>query len=1000
MPGVPSDMEHVSNANAKHDNGTSDLGSRSSSSARRQLVTVCQEMSGYSVAPDYDYYLGDNIGRHTSVSDGKAACDADPNCAGFNWVAGGTDGYTKSVVAPAVPSPGICLYTKIVTSCEAIAGYTVTADYDYYLGDNIARHTSLDAGKTACNNDASCKGFNWVAGGTDGYTKTVVAPASYSRGICLYTKKVTSCEAIAGYTVTADYDYSVGDNIARHTSADAGKTACNNDASCKGFNWVAGGTDGYTKTVVAPATYSYGICLYTKKDYSVGDNIARHTSADAGKTACNNDASCKGFNWVAGGTDGYTKTVVAPATYSYGICLYTKKDYSVGDNIARHTSADAGKTACNNDASCKGFNWVAGGTDGYTKTVVAPATYSYGICLYTKKDYSVGDNIARHTSADAGKTACNNDASCKGFNWVAGGTDGYTKTVVAPATYSYGICLYTKKDYSVGDNIARHTSADAGKTACNNDASCKGFNWVAGGTDGYTKTVVAPATYSYGICLYTKKDYSVGDNIARHTSADAGKTACNNDASCKGFNWVAGGTDGYTKTVVAPATYSYGICLYTKKDYSVGDNIARHTSADAGKTACNNDASCKGFNWVAGGTDGYTKTVVAPATYSYGICLYTKKDYSVGDNIARHTSADAGKTACNNDASCKGFNWVAGGTDGYTKTVVAPATYSYGICLYTKKVTSCEAIAGYTVTADYDYYLGDNIARHTSADAGKTACNNDANCAGFNWVAGGTDGYTKAVVAPASYSYGICLYTKTTPPNNCLTNKCFDRHAKCTPTSDATPNCGTCNKGFELADYAGNSDPSFRACIPSNNINICTQAPYLTPRVWVTCRDSDGCHNGFKWDSTKQKCVDRNECEDTPGICGAVATCIDIPWSYACACPSIDDHYPGGAYAGTFTFDPSSKTCVDATASPKCIYGTFRYNGACVDDPCLDANLNKACAEPYTCMAAMDGSSHRCICKGEMINGECRVDPCLSKPCPSAGAVCTPAADYLSRTCA
>ncbi|KAG2427183.1 hypothetical protein HXX76_010902 [Chlamydomonas incerta] len=213
--------------------------------------------------------------------------------------------------------------------------------------------------------------------------------------------------------------------------------------------------------------------------------------------------------------------------------------------------------------------------------------------------------------------------------------------------------------------------------------------------------------------------------------------------------------------------------------------------------------------------------------------------------------------------------------------------------------------------------------------------------------------------------------------NLCLANKCYDRHAACDDSSGSV-NCGTCAPGFEPADYVNNPDSSAlapRACVPSNNINICTKAPYLTPRIWITCRDSDGCHNGFKWDGSLQRCIDRDECLDTPGICGSTAKCINIPWSYACSCPDINDHYPGGAYPGSFTFDDTTKKCVDATASPKCEYGTFRSNGACVDDPCLDANFNNPCGANQVCTAATDGSTYTCTCRGLLASGVCNISP-------------------------
>ncbi|KAG2423979.1 hypothetical protein HXX76_014918 [Chlamydomonas incerta] len=168
-----------------------------------------------------------------------------------------------------------------------------------------------------------------------------------------------------------------------------------------------------------------------------------------------------------------------------------------------------------------------------------------------------------------------------------------------------------------------------------------------------------------------------------------------------------------------------------------------------------------------------------------------------------------------------------------------------------------------------------------------------------------------------------------------------------------------------------------RSCVPSKNVNICTKAPYLTPRIWITCRDDDGCHNGFRWDATKLNCVDRDECADTPGICGPVAKCTNIPWSYACVCPDINHHYPGGAYPGTYTYikQGDAMKCVDETASPKCEYGTFRYNGACVDDPCLDANFQSPCGANEDCTTAEDGSSYTCTCRN-----------LVGAPCPAAAA--------------
>ncbi|KAG2424684.1 hypothetical protein HXX76_014260 [Chlamydomonas incerta] len=124
-----------------------------------------------------------------------------------------------------------------------------------------------------------------------------------------------------------------------------------------------------------------------------------------------------------------------------------------------------------------------------------------------------------------------------------------------------------------------------------------------------------------------------------------------------------------------------------------------------------------------------------------------------------------------------------------------------------------------------------------------------------------------------------------------------------------------------------------------------------------------------------------------------------IPWSYACSCPDINDHYPGGNYPGSFTFDDATKTCVDATSSPKCEYGTFRYNGACVDDPCFDANYNSPCSANQVCSAAADGASYTCTCRGQMVSGVCKINPCMATPCPVAGSTCSPSFDFTTQTC-
>lgn len=54
------------------------------------------------------------------------------------------------------------------------------------------------------------------------------------------------------------------------------------------------------------------------------------------------------------------------------------------------------------------------------------------------------------------------------------------------------------------------------------------------------------------------------------------------------------------------------------------------------------------------------------------------------------------------------------------------------------------------------------------------------------------------------------------------------------------------------------------------------------------------CNDGFRLDSVKAICVDVNECQEMPDICG-VGFCINDDGSYHCVCPEGFMLLPNGS---------------------------------------------------------------------------------------------------------
>ncbi|KAG2486922.1 hypothetical protein HYH03_014421 [Edaphochlamys debaryana] len=828
--------------------------------------TVCNPYSGYSVQADVDH-AGDDIAVTGNATNALAACNADPSCKGFSL----PNGVTKKAVSPVVASAGRCLYIKIETICAAFSGYTVQINMDH-TGDDLQQTTSVTVAATACTANAACRGFN-----SNGVLKTTVSPASATYGTCLYTKVPAACKDFPGYTKQADVDHT-GDNIVwKFTLSDAFEV-CNLDPTCRGFNSL-----GYVKSDAIANTASSGMCLYTKLTNTVLDQawcgsvqekfslLPRFSWGNTpsayqdlwSQAGCEPEKICRywystrgaivcGFNlpatlrpsWRALNCDRILNLTQDPNfTQCPSIVGYNIKGNSdfVGNDIGRKDSLEEALKACNEDLTCKGFN-----SDGYYKTVVFPRVSAPCVCVYTKVNpVTVLDQddcgavqekfgiIPRTTWGEATPayqdlwkaSACEPEKICRYWYkrwgvkpcvdygsmpdnlqpaWQALNCDFYWNDF-CPTIDLYTVAANVDHEYT-GDNLPiKAPSAVEAARACTADLTCRGFN-----SDGWTKRILTPTAPSKCKCLYTKINFTTtldSDGcgyvqeqfgiIPKSTWGNATQAyqslwtanACEPEKICRYWykRWgvqPCGGFGSMPANLQAswnalqcarywthcPAFSGYSVANHADH---VSDDIGRRSTPAAAASACDIDVTCKGFN-----SDGYFKTVVAPASFALCKCLYTKQnvitvldDYRCGmvqeqfgilPKVSWGNATDATRqiwtsSFCEPDKICRYWysRWGVQPCVGYG-SMPSNLYRSWDILNCNRFWNYCSDVSGYSVAGNVDHE-GDDIpgSPRNGITATADACNADPTCKGFN-----SAGYFKTVVAPTAPAQCMCLYTK------------------------------------------------------------------------------------------------------------------------------------------------------------------------------------------------------------------------------------------------
>ncbi|GIL54754.1 hypothetical protein Vafri_10460 [Volvox africanus] len=520
---------------------------------------------------------------------------------------------------------------------------------------------------------------------------------------------------------------------------------------------------------------------------------------------------------------GWTKSDDVTPMYNEGMCAYTKNAETYCPPVAGFTvqvdtmvsGSDIGSyvadpvTACKTDPNCKGFDWVSSWvTDsayynkvgmGLPKSATSPTTRMQGLCAYTRMP---GPPSPPRPPMPSPK------ASPKVPLPVLQSPPPPSLSSPSSSTqcpYSPGYTYIADADF-VGPALDGPVSEP--DVYCNARWDCSLYLLV-------TANVVDPWYYQYnnmgwtkssssvdmtspienrGICAYVKNaetycppvaGYSVqndtmvsGWDIGSYVADPA--TACNNDANCMGFDlassWVTKSYYfdkvgmGWPKAGTSPTTYMKGLCAYTK--------LASPPSPQRSPMP-----SPKPPNPTPPAPLMPSPPTGTQCPYSPGYRYIADVDF-VGPALDGPVSDP--DMYCNSRWDCSLYLLVTANVAdpwyyqynnmGWTKSsssvdMTSPIVNT-GICAYIKNAeTYCPPVAGYSVQND-TMVSGWDIGSYVADPA--TACNNDANCMGFDlassWVTKSYYfdkvgmGWPKAGTSPTTYMKGLCAYTKLASP--------------------------------------------------------------------------------------------------------------------------------------------------------------------------------------------------------------------------------------------
>ncbi|KAF8375666.1 hypothetical protein PRIPAC_82095, partial [Pristionchus pacificus] len=227
---------------------------------------------------------------------------------------------------------------------------------------------------------------------------------------------------------------------------------------------------------------------------------------------------------------------------------------------------------------------------------------------------------------------------------------------------------------------------------------------------------------------------------------------------------------------------------------------------------------------------------------------------------------------------------------------------------------------------------------------------------------------------------------------NCPFGMVKEANGNCKPTDSQ---CATCKHNCHVASKCLNArehkemmykcascDPELgyegngRSCF---NIDECSLGTHMCDSR-ATCEDKEPIeHNGKKYECNCQQgwtkdpnagtkcnpCVDNNECEEKPDICGENAICHNQPGNYRCECKEgyakdNDNHCKDKNECLIHGICPAFSNCTNTPGSYECtcITGFKKENGKCVPDPeyfCKDCDQKTteckltAAKDAYTC---------------------------------------------------